>query len=423
MRFTLYLLLFFCSKLVLQTSLVLTDPRTSIPIGVPFFCKNGAVEQELAEAIARNLQISAYFNVLPRDAYIQKQTRCNSPEMVVGSDWSIIGARYVVTGSGSEAGGMVTFNLFLVDVSGKVVLAKSYTASKSLYRRIAHKFSNEILRYFTGEPGPFGSKIIYSTKVGRFKELAIMDMDGYDQRIITSTKGLANSPSFDRSGRRAIYTDFRKAIPDVFIIDTVTQGITQVTSNRDQEFSPIFLNDSEYIVSLANPRGGSSIVVINKSGQILRTLVGSIGEINVSPVVDFVNNYLYYVSDIAGKPQVYRVPLSGGTPQRITREGYCTSPAISPKGDKLAFVCRVEGGFNLLVSNPDGSNPVQLTSYGRNEDPSWSPDGRYIAFSSTAARGTPSICIIRFDGRGFTSVSTPFGQGDFAPDWGPIPED
>jgi eukaryotic-like serine/threonine-protein kinase len=57
-------------------------------------------------------------------------------------------------------------------------------------------------------------------------------------------------------------------------------------------------------------------------------------------------------------------------------------PAFSPDGRKLAFVSERSGTREVWVSNADGTEPVQLTSIsglqaGR---PSWSPDGRLLAF-------------------------------------------
>ena len=71
--------------------------------------------------------------------------------------------------------------------------------------------------------------------------------------------------------------------------------------------------------------------------------------------------------------------VDGGTPRRVSFRGnYNTSPAWSPKGDAIAYATRVGGGFQIVVSDPDGRDAVTLPGTG--EDPTWAPDGRYLAY-------------------------------------------
>src|SRR6266480_5707461 len=60
---------------------------------------------------------------------------------------------------------------------------------------------------------------------------------------------------------------------------------------------------------------------------------------------------------------------------------------FSPDGRRIAFVSLRSGNPEIWVCNSDGSNAVQLTSFGGPfvTTPRWSPDGERIAFDSNAA--------------------------------------
>ncbi|MEN6600998.1 MAG: hypothetical protein ABFD86_01185 [Bryobacteraceae bacterium] len=76
---------------------------------------------------------------------------------------------------------------------------------------------------------------------------------------------------------------------------------------------------------------------------------------------------------------------AGGNPTKLivsTRREF--APALSPKGDKIAFSSDRSGSPELWTAAGDGSNPVQLTTSGerRSTAPSWSPSAEFIVFSS-----------------------------------------
>ena len=48
---------------------------------------------------------------------------------------------------------------------------------------------------------------------------------------------------------------------------------------------------------------------------------------------------LVYTSDQGGRPQIYKININGGTPERITWEGKQNqNPAVSPDGSFLVMV-------------------------------------------------------------------------------------
>ena len=75
-------------------------------------------------------------------------------------------------------------------------------------------------------------------------------------------------------------------------------------------------------------------------------------------------------------------------------------PAFSPDSRQLAFASRRSGSPEIWVAQVDGSGARRLTRLGDAVEPSWSPDGRHIAFE----RLEQGIWIIGRDGRGLRRV-------------------
>jgi hypothetical protein len=93
---------------------------------------------------------------------------------------------------------------------------------------------------------------------------------------------------------------------------------------------------------------------------------------------------------------IYTMPIAGGTPTRIA-EGlaYEQQPRFSPDGRRIAFTSDRGGGDNIWIMNADGSDKRQLTKedFRLLNQPSWSPDGRFIAAKkhfTTGARSAPA---------------------------------
>ena len=92
------------------------------------------------------------------------------------------------------------------------------------------------------------------------------------------------------------------------------------------------------------------------------------------------------------------------------------SPAWSPQGDRIAYVERIGGRFQIVTIPADGGGATVLTSTGDNEDPSWSPDGLHIAFSSTRGGGS-DIYTMDWDGGNIRRVTQ--GGAYVSPSWSP----
>lgn len=104
---------------------------------------------------------------------------------------------------------------------------------------------------------------------------------------------------------------------------------------------------------------------------------------------------------------IYTMPISGGSPARIA-EGLAweVQPRFSPDGNRIAFTSDRGGGDNIWIMNRDGSDKRQVTKeeFRLLNQPSWSPDGRYVVakkhFTTGRSLGTGEIWIYHVSGGG-----------------------
>jgi Tol biopolymer transport system component/DNA-binding winged helix-turn-helix (wHTH) protein len=83
---------------------------------------------------------------------------------------------------------------------------------------------------------------------------------------------------------------------------------------------------------------------------------------------------------------IWRLDLQGSRAQAhklIVSSAEQEAPSISPDGRRIAFESNRSGNLEIWVCDVDGSNVLQLTSFGaQTGTPRWSPDGGRIAFDS-----------------------------------------
>lgn len=104
--------------------------------------------------------------------------------------------------------------------------------------------------------------------------------------------------------------------------------------------------------------------------------------------------YVVFASERAGQADLYALDRQkGGAPRRLTDEPSLEdAPAFSPDGKRLAFVSTRDGNADIFIMPfqpgsgaraAGGPAPVNLTrSEGGDFNPAFSPDGRFIAFTS-----------------------------------------
>ncbi|MDL2259398.1 hypothetical protein LJB99_00770 [Deltaproteobacteria bacterium OttesenSCG-928-K17] len=126
------------------------------------------------------------------------------------------------------------------------------------------------------------------------------------------------------------------------------------------------------------------------------------------------------VAAVSGKTEtnIYAFETSGRKLLvRGGQDGFAVSPSFSPDGRWLAYAAAVGEGMQIFVAPAEGGQPGRQLTDSRelNTDPVWSPKGDFIAYVSAER----DIFLVRPDGGGLKQLTDGPGQSRspfFSPD-------
>ncbi|MBN2620397.1 PD40 domain-containing protein [candidate division WOR-3 bacterium] len=311
-----------------------------------------------------------------------------------------------------------TLTITLEDIASSETIAMNDYVLEGELRQTAHAIADAIIEILTGEQGISSTRIVFSYRTGSGKELAMIDYDGYNFTGLTKNGKYNLFPAWAPDGRRVLFSTYATDRLNIYVFDLAARKIDAISSFRGLNFAPCWSPDASRIALSLTKDGNAEIYLLDLSTKKLNRITYN-KAIDTSPAFSPNSREIAFVSDRTGNPQVYVMDIYGGNVRRLTYHGnYNTSPAWSPRGDLVAYVSRQDDNSQqIFVTDPYDFAPVQLTFVGNNEEPSWSPDGLHIVFSSSRS-GTYELYTMNWDGSRKRKLTS--GITAHAPDWSPI---
>lgn len=322
------------------------------------------------------------------------------------SRWATAGYELMVRGEYSLHGDSLVLELRLYDVIGrKMLTAKRYTGRSADVRKVAHLFSDEVVRVLTGEKGSFSSRIVFIATQSGTKELHLMDWDGFNTQRLTNHRAIMLSPDVAPNGKAVLFTSYKRGNPDIYVRQ-LSEGTESLLSGRKGlNITGAWSPDGKQVAVTLSMDGSTDIYLLDTQGRNPQRLTHGAGA-NISPTWSPDSKQIAFISDRHGKPNLFVMNRDGSHVRKLAGGAYLATPSWSPKGDQVAFT-KLDGGFQVCVVTLDGA-VRQLTQAGNNERPRWSPDGRLLAFGSKR-NGQEAVYVMRADGGGQTRVSKTSG--------------
>lgn len=277
-------------------------------------------------------------------------------------------------------------------------------------------FDNLHLQIF-GRPGIASSKILYARKLNTQEDLWVSEIieisqDGsYEKRISETEKYLITPILIPKTREKSdydfIYVSYQLGQPKIFKASTKNPKGELLITLRGNQLLPAFSRLGDKIAFISDASGRADLFIQGftpEKGMLGKPLqiYTCKGSIQASPTFSPDSSSIAFVSDKDGSPKVYLINLlealrSQKTPSiKLLSKEYreSTSPSWSPDGKKIAFSAKIEGTRQIVVYDVERDYEYVVTR-GREdkENPSFAPDSLHIVYNTTS----PTYDIYKVD--------------------------
>ncbi|HZY05035.1 MAG TPA: protein TolB, partial [Anaeromyxobacteraceae bacterium] len=256
----------------------LAQPRQYIDVGSPDFRplpvaiaplkadgQAAAAAAEIASVLSSDLALSGIFDVLDPRSFLADPGEGLLASQIKFTRWSDVGAEGLVKGKVARGPAGFSAELHLFEVRpGREALFRTVTDPSP--RAIAHRFADDLVQYYTREPGVFRTRIVALHQVKGGRELVLFDVDGQRASVILREPGLMALPAWRADGSEILFTSWRSGSPALWALELARRTVGLVVARGDLSTGGAFSPDGRRIAFTASERGNSDVWVVNADG-------------------------------------------------------------------------------------------------------------------------------------------------------------
>lgn len=235
--------------------------------------------------------------------------------------------------------------------------------------------------------------------------------DGTQLASVVVGPGHQTQFTISPDGNELIYVDGESGRRDLFQRRFGGGPATNLTDSSSNDSGPVWSPDGSQVL-FASDRHDSrpELYVLSLSDHRVRritqnSLHDSGGSWSPDGTRVLLTRYLPAPegAETPGHGAIFELNLETSEEKQLSDlGGYCGAPRYSPDGGTIAFHRTTASGSEIWLMNADGSDPRALTNtYVDEYSPSWSPDGRWMAFTAgtgSDGRGTFDLWLMKPDG-------------------------
>ena len=233
-----------------------------------------------------------------------------------------------------------------------------------------------------------------------------------------------------------VFMSLRDGNPEIYVMEIDGNNQRRLTNNPNPDIVPSWSPDGKRIAFMSRRNENWEIYVMDADGGNPQNITNNPNS-DSSPSWSPDGKWIVFSSDRDGNRdgnrnnyEIYVMDADGNNQQRLTdNDFYDTHPSWSPDGKRIAFMSRRDGHFigefglssEIYVMDADGKNTRRLTNNRKRDlSPSWSPDGKWIVFSADRKGDDVNheIYVMDADGKN-TRRLTNNRVDDLSPSWSP----